>query len=163
MNYIYIGNIVNTHGIKGEIRILSKFQYKNLIFKKNFKIYIGSNYDEEIINTYRVHKNYDMITLNNINNINEVLKYKGKKVYINKDDIKIDGYFDEDLIGLLVYTDKLIGKVKSIEKLPHQDLIIVENDKKRYLIPKVTLFIKEVDLQNNKIVINNIEGLIDEN
>ena len=117
MEYIYIGDIVNTHGIKGELRILSDFKYKENVFKKNFKIYIGKNKEEQIINTYRKHKMFDMITLVGFANINEVLKYKNMPVYINKKDLKIDGYLDEDLIGLSVYVkDKLIGKVTDIIK-----------------------------------------------
>lgn len=42
MEYVYIGKIVNTHGIKGEVRLISNFERKDLVFKKNFKIYIGS-------------------------------------------------------------------------------------------------------------------------
>ena len=89
MEYIYIGDIVNTHGIKGELRILSDFKYKENVFKKNFKIYIGKNKEEQIINTYRKHKMFDMITLVGFTNINEVLKYKKMPVYINKKDLKI--------------------------------------------------------------------------
>ena len=59
MQYLYIGKIVNTHGIKGEIRILSKFKYKDKVLKKHFKIYIGKNKQEETINTYRKHKQFD--------------------------------------------------------------------------------------------------------
>ena len=77
MTLIKIGKIVNTHGIKGELRLLSKFPYKDKVFINNMKIYINKK-DEEIINTYRKHKNFDMITLKGYNNINEVLKYKGK-------------------------------------------------------------------------------------
>ena len=93
MEYIYVGKIVNTHGIKGEIRILSDFKYKNEIFKENFKLYIGTQKQEMIIKNYRKHKMYDMVLFYDINDINEVLKYKGQSVYINKDDIKVDGYF----------------------------------------------------------------------
>lgn len=159
MNYIYLGKIVNTHGIKGEIRILSDFDYKDLVFKKDFKIYIGTNHIEEVINTYRVHKNYDMITLTGINDINDVLKYKGLNVYINRDDID-NVIFDEDYIGLDVYTDHLIGKVTDIRKGIKQDLLVVDD---KYLIPRIQEFIKEIDFDNNKIIINNIKGLIDEN
>ena len=81
MNWIYIGKIVNTHGIKGEVRLLSNFSKKALVFKKDFKIYIGEEKEEEIINTYRPHKQFDMLTFQGINDINKVLKYKGKKVY----------------------------------------------------------------------------------
>ena len=77
MEYIYIGKIVNTHGIKGEVRILSKFKYKSRVLKKYFKVYIGPSKEEQIINSYRPHKQFDMITLEGITNINEVLKYKG--------------------------------------------------------------------------------------
>lgn len=158
--YIYLGKIVNTHGIKGEIRILSDFDYKDVVFKKDFKIYIGKEKKEEIINTYRVHKNYDMITLNGIDNINDVLKYKGQNVYINKEDIK-DLKVDEDYIGLDVYTDKYIGKITDILK-GKEDILVIENQSKRYLVPKVDNFIKNIDFDNNKIYINNIKGLIDE-
>lgn len=158
--YIYLGKIVNTHGIKGEIRILSDFDYKDIVFKKDFKIYIGKDKQEETINTYRVHKNYDMVTLNGINDINDVLKYKGQNVYINKEDIK-DLKVDEDYIGLDVYTDKYIGKITDILK-GKNDILVIENESKRYLVPKVDNFIKNIDFDNNKIYINNIKGLIDE-
>lgn len=158
---IYIGKIVNTHGIKGEIRILSDIDYKKDIFKIGNTLYIGKNKTPLIIKTYRVHKNFDMVTFNEINDINEVLKYKGENVYINKDEIKIDGYFDEELIGLEVYTDKLIGTVKDIRK-GYQDLLVIEG-KKEYLIPKIEPFINKIDIEDKKIYINSIEGLIDEN
>ena len=60
MELIKIGKIVNTHGIKGELRILSKFPYKEKIFIKNMKLYIDKK-DIETINTYRKHKNFDIV------------------------------------------------------------------------------------------------------
>ena len=69
MEYLYLGKIVNTHGIKGEVRILSKFKYKSKVLKKYFKIYIDPNKSEEIINSYRPHKQFDMITIDGITNI----------------------------------------------------------------------------------------------
>ena len=118
MNLIKIGKIVNTHGIKGELRILSKFPYKDKVFINNMKIYIDKK-DIEIINTYRRHKNFDMITLKGYNNINEVLKYKGKYVYIDSSDIKLDNnkYLDEELIGLtVIYENIEKGIIKDIER-----------------------------------------------
>ena len=100
MELIKIGKIVNTHGIKGELRLLSKFPYKDKVFIKGMNIYIDRNV-KEVISTYRRHKNFDMITMEGYSNINEVLKFKGKFVYVNKDDIKLDNnYLDEDLIEL---------------------------------------------------------------
>ncbi len=87
MDYIYIGKIVSTHGIKGEIRLISDFEYKELVFKVGTPIYIGNDKKRNIINSYRHHKNYDMITMEGYNNINDVLQFKNQKVYVLKNEI----------------------------------------------------------------------------
>lgn len=163
MKYICIGKIVNTHGIKGEVRLLSDFKYKKQVFKPNFKIYIGQNKEEQIIKTYRVHKIFDMITLIGIDNINDVLKYKTKKVYINKDDLNIDGYLNEDLIGLKVYQNKKdIGTIVDIMKNNKDGILVIKNETKTNLVPNLPEFIEKVDLENKKMQIKYLEGLIDE-
>lgn len=163
MNYVYIGEIVNTHGIKGEVRIISDFKYKKEVFKKDFNLYIGEDKTKLVINTYRIHKNYDMVTFIGINDINDVLDYKGKKVYINRDEIEFSGILDTDIIGLEVITDKKIGIVKDIMKTKAHDILVVEENDSRYLIPYIKEFIDKIDLKNKKIYIKEIEGLIDEN
>lgn len=162
--YIKIGQLVNTHGIKGEVRIISDFKYKNEVFKKGVNLYIGKNKEKLIINTYRKHKIFDMVTFNNLNNINDVLIYKGEDVFIKKEELNIDDYFDEDLIGLEVYSkDKYIGNVKSILKGVKNDNLVVTNEKVRHLIPNIKEFIEKVDLENKRIYIKEIEGLLNEN
>ena len=162
MDFIYVGEIVNTHGIKGEVRIISEFKYKKEIFKKGFKIYIDKE-KEMIINTYRVHKMYDMVTFESINDINDVIEYKGSNVYINRSDLKIDGILDEDIIGLNAYSiDKEIGIVTEILKSKAHDILVVEKNKKRSLIPYINEFVEKIDLENKKIYIKEIEGLINE-
>lgn len=164
MKLIYIGDIVNTHGIKGEVRILSDFKYKDAVFKKGMKIYIGKLKDEEEINTYRVHKKYDMITLKGIDNINDVIKYKGLSVYVNRSDIKVDGYLDEEIIGLEVVSNDLSkGKVASILKTKAHDILLIKDNKKKYMVPYINEFVSKIDLNNSKIYINEIKGLFDEN
>lgn len=164
MKYIYIGKIVNTHGIKGELRLLSDFKYKDKVFKKDFIIYIGKEKIKEKIISYRPHKQFDMICLDGYNNINEVLKYKGSLVYINKENLVLEKnkYFNEDIIGLdVVVDDKIIGQVIGIEKNLVQELLRIKKENKQYLIPYVDYFVKEIDINNNKIYINNIEGLFE--
>jgi 16S rRNA processing protein RimM len=164
MRYIYLGKIVNTHGLKGELRLLSDFKYKDRVFIKNFNIYIGKDKIKETITSYRHHKIFDMICLEGYTNINEVLKYKGEKVYILKENIQLqdDEYLDEDLIDLEVYQEnKLIGIVKRIDKYKANDIILVKGTTKNYMIPYVNDFIKEINLNDKKIVINNIKGLIE--
>ena len=88
-DFVYIGKIVNTHGIKGELRLLSKFSYKERVFVKGMTIYIGRNKEKEEIVSYRHHKCFEMITLKGYSNINEVLKYKGALVYVDRYDLKL--------------------------------------------------------------------------
>ena len=117
MNYICIGKIVNTHGIKGEIRILSNFDYKDKIFIKGFKLYIGSSKEKVTINIYRHHKCFDMCLFEEYNYINDVLKFKGQKVYINREDLILNEteILDNDLIGLdAFYNDNRLGKITDI-------------------------------------------------
>ncbi len=149
-DYVYVGRIVNTHGIKGEMRILSQFERKTSVFKPNFKLYIGIEKKEEMINTYRVHKEFDMVTLKNYTNINEVLKYKNKPVYVKRNDLHLGekDYLYEDLIGLNVEENKkTLGKIKEIVYNKANILLLVEGNKKFY-IPLKDAFIKQVDLKN---------------
>ena len=91
MDLIYIGKIVNTHGLKGEIRIISDFKYKLDVFKNNNIIYVDDN--KYIVKSYRSHKIYDMIILEQIDSIEKAENLKGLNVYINRSDYKFDGLF----------------------------------------------------------------------
>ena len=157
MELVYIGKIVNTHGIKGELRLLSDFELKTRVFKKNNKIYIDSN--EYIIDSYRFHKIFDMITLNGYNNINEVLFLKGKEVYCNRDDLNLgdNEYLIQDLIGMEVYyNDKLMGVIKEISR-DKNPLIKLSNNR---LIPYNDNFIEIISLSKKKVILKNCEGLL---
>ena len=163
MNLIKIGKIVNTHGIKGELRLLSKFPYKDKVFIKGMIIYIDKD-TKEVINSYRKHKNFDMITLEGYNNINEVLKYKGKNVYVDSNDIKLDNdkYLDEELIGLsVIYENMERGIITNIERYDKTVLFNIKGKTQEYLIPYNDNLIDNIDMKNKKIFIKYIKGLFD--
>lgn len=160
MKFINIGKIVNTHGIKGEVRIISNFEFKNRIFIKGFKLYIGKKKEEYTINTYRVHKIYDMVLFDGITSINEIEKYKGDFVYINEDDLILndDEVLKEKLIGYTAIIDnKEIGKITEIFNTGASDIIRVNKD---ILIPYVKEFIEKIDKDSSKIYIKNVRGLL---
>ena len=160
MNLIYIGKLVNTHGLKGEVRVISDFKYKDEVFKVNNNIYI--NEKKYTINSYRRHKIFDMIILDGIDNIDRALELKGCNIYINKDDYKFSGYLDEDLIGLDVYDNDIYkGKVIDVYKTNTNDLLVIEGNK-RHMVPNTHTFVNKVDLDNKKIYINYIKGLDNE-
>jgi len=159
MDLVYVGKIVNTHGIKGELRIKSDFERKDLVFKVGNKIIIDQ--EEHIIRTYRFHKIFDMITIDDLDNINDVLCYVGKNVYVSRDSLKLkeSDYLLSDLIGLnVVFNDTVYGIVKDYRN-DLNPLLQIEYDK-TYYIPINPNFIKNVDLEKKELIVENIEGLI---
>lgn len=163
MEYIYIGDVVNTHGIKGEVRLKSNFKYKSAVFKKDMKVYIGRFKDEQIINNHRVHKDFDMLTFVGVDNINDVIGYKGDALYVNRLDLEIDGYVHEDIIGLnVIYKEKNIGKVEYIIENKAHEILVVGTNNGNALIPYIDEYIEQIDLVKKEIHIIEMEGLIDE-
>lgn len=159
MKYIRIGKIVNTHGIKGELRILSDFRYKDKIFVPNFKFYVGKAKKEFIVNSYRFHKVFDMVTFKGFNNINDVEYLKGDYVFINEEDLKLpEGEFlSSNLIGFKMYIgDKLVGEITEIINAPANEVIRCGD----VLVPYVKEFINKIDKENKTIYINDVRGLI---
>jgi len=163
MNYICIGKIVNTHGIKGEVRILSDFPYKKEIYDIGTNLYIGKKKENVVVTSYRRHKMFDMLTFKGITNINDVIKYKGEFIYFNRDEVSLPGLIDQDYIGLEVYEkDNYIGRVSSIMKNKPHDILVIEKDNNRNLIPNISTFVKQVDIDSKQIQIESIEGLLHE-
>lgn len=161
-DYIYIGKIVNTHGIKGEIRIISDFEKKDKVFIKGMPIYIGRKKEKEVIASYRHHKNFEMITMEGYTDINQVLRYKGLYVYIKKEDLKLeDGeYLETDLIDLIVIVDnEEKGIITDIRDSGHNKFLVIKTESKEVFIPYQKEFIGNVDFINKKIEIKPIKGM----
>lgn len=162
MDYLYVGKIVDTHGIKGELRILSNFEKKQLVFKKDFTIYVGQNYEALKITNYRHHKEFEMITIDGYDNINQVLKYLKLPVYVKKEDLDLQDneYLLQELVGLdIFYSGESIGKVEEIV-YNNSNILLSIKATKHFYIPHNKNFIKKVDLNNKSIIVDNIEGLI---
>ena len=103
-----------------------------------------------------------MVTLEGYTNINEVLKYKGKKVYIKKEDLHLneEEYLFEELLGLNVFElEEKLGIVKNIVYNKNNILLYIEGPKNFY-IPLHLEFIKKVNLKEEKIEVENAKGLM---
>ena len=162
MDYVYIGKIVNTHGIKGELRIRSDFELKDIIFKPGFILYVGEGYVAEEIVTYRHHKEFDMVTFKGYDNINQVLNYLKMNVYVKRSDLELskDEYILDDLVGLSIQENgEMLGKVEEIVYNGINILLSVVGEKNFY-IPVSGNFIKKVDLENGIIETEGAKGLI---
>ena len=153
MNKVYLGKYVNTHGLKGEIRIKSNFPYKSRVFQLDNEIIINNKV--YIIKSYRVHKGYDMVTLEGISDINMIPFPKNTSVFIDRDKyLSKKDYLDSDLIGFIVYNSKIEREVTDIFYL---------NDTKKLIKTKEGYIpfelVKNVDLENKRILIEEVLGL----
>ena len=161
MDHIYIGKVVATHGIKGELRILSDFPFKEKVFVVGNKLFIDSK--EYYIQSYRVHKKFDMVTFKGYSDINEVLFLLKKSVYFLKDELKLkdDEILDEELLLYDVFTtDGKKGKIEEIFMASPKNKIIRVLLEKEVLIPMSSPMIKEINKREKKVIIELIEGMM---
>ncbi|MBW4828661.1 MAG: ribosome maturation factor RimM [Clostridiaceae bacterium] len=167
MDYIQVGKIINTHGIKGEVKIypltddISRFDELE-------KVYIGEEKILVCIERNWSKKEIVILKFKGYDDINEVLKFKNEYLYIEeKDKIKLeeDSYFIFDIVGCNVLDIKgnKIGIVTQVITNTGNDVYIIKNEdnNKDYLVPAVKQFIKKVDIENKEITIESIEGLIE--
>lgn len=175
MNYLCLGSIVDTHGIKGEVRILLKefcvfditekriVKIENLVkslFVLNKELFVGREKQKLIITSYRHHKIYEMLCFEGINNINDVLKYKKEKCYVKEDVLKNNYIPLSVLLGYkIIYNDKDYGKIVDYQN-NNGNIIFEIEGKKKYFIPVNSNFIEEINKINKEIRVKNIEGLI---
>ena len=162
-DYIEIGKVVNTFGIKGELKIVSESDFVDYRYAVGKTIYLKlrNTIKEVRVSSYRVHKGNILITIDKIYDINEVEKYIGADVLADKLDVPPleDGeFYIDDVVGLDAYdeTGEIIGKVVDVILIPANDLIEIEllNGKKE-LIPYVDEYILEIT--EDKIVVRLLE------
>lgn len=160
MNLIYIGKITSTHGIKGELKIKSNFEYKDKVFVIGNKLIIDNN--DYIIKSYRSHKGFDMVTLNDYKDINEVLFLLNKKVYITKENNCIsDIILDEDLKDFDAVINGKKGVIREVFfASPNNKIIRILINGKEVLVPFNKEFIKNIDKNKKEIKIELIDGMM---
>ena len=157
MDKIYVGTIVSTHGIKGEIRIISKLEQslKEKVFKVGNSILINDK--DYKLRSYRRHKNYDMVLLDDFNNINDVLFLMKQKVYIDSKYIELSAKEDFELNYKeyeVITSDKQKGVVKALEETGNNYKImrVVINNKEE-LVPYNEHFLKKIDSSKKQVEI----------
>ena len=166
MEFVVIGKIINTHGIKGDLKIDSFTDFANDRFKKGSKVYLGEDKIEMTVSSFRSHQGYLLVSFKEFEDINLVEKYKNYLVYKSKDDIKPlkeGSYYFSDLRNLDVYVeDKLVGRVLRVEEgTRNNNLRILKNeDNKEYLVPFLPQFIENVNLDESRIDVVKMDGLL---
>lgn len=158
---VCIGKVINFFGIKGELKVLTNFDKKELVYKVGMPIKIKE--EDLTITSIRVHKNYYLIRVNDINDINKITKYIGFNIYVKKEDIILeeDDYLLEELIGATVIEgNKNIGKVTEIYTSNYNNYVKVLYNKKSFLIPIIKEYIIKFDRDKKILYTNNALSLI---
>ena len=162
-----VGQIVNTFGIKGEVKV-TPFTDDINRFDNLKKVYVKTRKEDKLykVEGVRYHKNMVLLKLEGIENPEQAELLKNAYLEIDREDaipLKEGQYFIVDLIGLDVYTDEgnLLGKVDDIYNTGANDIYVVKDELgKQILLPGIKDVIKEVDLDNEKIIVHLIPGLI---
>ncbi len=167
MEYIEIGQIVNTNGLKGVVKInpftddINKFKSLKYIY-----IQLKNELKKVKIEQVRFNKNQVLLKLEGIDSIEEAEKYRNFYVKTEKEtqeELGEDTYYIVDLIGLDVFSDKdeYLGKIDDVFPTGSNDVYVIkDNLGKQILIPAIADVVKKVDLKNKKMIINLIPGLL---
>ncbi len=157
---IYIGKTVSTFGIKGELKVISDFEKCDKAYKIGNKVLI--NNIEHVISGIRYHKNYILLEIDNLKNINDILKYVGFNIYIKRLDLHLEEneFLYKDLIDSDVIDDDGSNLGKIIEVKQGTNLLIKVKNSKKFYIPYVDEYIIKFDLNNKKLYTKNAKDLI---
>lgn len=167
--YVSIGKILNFHGIQGEAKVGYSRNQQDFLTKVK-KVYIQKDFDylPFVINSLRFHKSFALIKFKGINSIDDLMPYKGCLIFVVEDTIREnldeDEFLIDELTGLDVCTPEgeKIAVVVGVSNNGVNDLISVKSKSKKVsLIPFVKEIVPEVDIKNKRIIVNNIEGLIE--
>lgn len=165
MDLIKVAQILNTHGIKGGLKIRPFTDFIDR-FSEDVTYYIDNKNNPVHIENYRVYKGLVYINLEEYDNINDVLIFKGKNLYIAKEDryeLPEGLYYISDLIGFEIIDEKdgKIGTLKEVLTTSANDVYVVDlGNNKEALIPAVKEFIVNIDTEENRIFVKLIEGML---
>lgn len=166
MEFIQVGKVVNTHGIKGDVKVLPLTddvkRFEDLKF-----VYLGDNRQKLEIEKVGYVKGNVLLRFKNLLNINDVEKFKNLFLWIREEDkVKLPkhSYFLTDILGLEVHLKdgNHLGTIVDILQPGANDVYVIKDGKKEYLIPALKSVVVDVDIEENKMVIDPLEGMLDQ-
>lgn len=164
--FIECGEIVGTHGVRGEVRVnpwcdSPKFLTK---FKEFYLTADGTKCMSAKL--VRPNNNIVLIKFSGVDSIEEASQLKGTKLYIKREDADIgDRHFIDELIGCEVFdslSNAKLGCINDVTQLPSNDVWHIKNGEKEYLLPAIDSVINNIDVENNKVIITPLKGIFDD-
>ncbi len=166
-----VGKIVNTHGVKGEVRVISKTDFPEERYKPGNTLYLFMEGKEPVqvtVGSHRLHKQFHLLQFEEISTLTEAETLKNALIKVPEDQLSPlaeDEYYFHEIIGCDVFSEEgdLIGKVKEILTPGANDVWVVgRQGKKDALIPYIDAVVKDINVKDKTIKIHIMEGLLDE-
>ena len=165
--YLQVGVISSTHGIKGEVKVFPTTDDVNR-FKKLKEVQLDTGKEKILLHpeSVKFFKQFVILKFKEFNSINDVEAYKGKSLYVGREHavrLRKDEYFIADLIGLSVVTEEgdAFGLMKDVMQTGANDVYVVERTNgEEVLLPAIKECVKEIDIENGKITVHIMDGLL---
>lgn len=165
-----VGKIVNTHGIRGEVRVISRTDFADERYKVGNSLFLFQNNQEAPIElkitSHRKHKNFELLTFEGYHNVNDVVGFKEGLLKVPESylaPLDQDEYYFHEIIGCKVQTvaGEELGTIREILTPGANDVWVIQAKKgKDILIPYIEDIVKEINIPNKTIIIEPMEGLL---
>jgi 16S rRNA processing protein RimM len=169
--YFYVGKIVNTHGVRGELKIVPQTDFPEVRFGKGNRLYaFAPNSDEPVpltVASARPHKSTYIVKFKEYDNINDVLKFKGGSLKVPEEDLLELGegeYYIHEIVGCEVVSEEgeKLGVIAEVLPLAANDVWVARREgRKDLLIPVIDDVVRDVDVAAKRVTIHVMEGLLD--
>ena len=156
LEFIEAGEIVTTHGVKGEVKVMPWVDGPEILCEFDRCRIAGKEYE---IESCRVQKSCNLVKLSGVDTMEAAQAMRGKVIELYREDIDDEVIFAAELIGVEVYTDDaLLGKITDVLDYPGNSVYVVTGDHE-YMIPAVKEFVLSTDLDSNTMQVKIIEGM----
>lgn len=154
--YIEAGEIVTTHGVRGEVKVLSWLDSPEMLCEFDRCRISGREY---VMDSVRVQKTCNLVKLRGVDTMEDTQKLRGKTMELYREDISDELIFAAELVDMEVYADgACIGKIKEVLDYPGNSVYVVQGERE-YLIPAVKEFILSTDLERNQMQVKLLKGM----
>ena len=154
--YIEAGEIVSTHGVRGEVKVLSWLDSPEVLCEFDRCRISGREY---VMDAVRVQKTCNLVKLRGVDTMEDAQKLRGKTMELYREDISDELIFAAELVDVEVFADGAsIGRIKEVLDYPGNSVYVVQGERE-YLIPAVKEFILSTDLERNQMQVKLLKGM----
>ncbi len=159
--FIEAGEIVTTHGVKGEVKVLTWLDDPEMLCEFDRCRISGKEY---VLEDVRVQKTCNLVKIKGIDTMEQAQLLRGKKMELYREDIDPEVIFAAELIGVEVFSNGgPIGRITDVLDYPGNSVYVVKGERE-YMIPAVKAFILSTDVEKNRMEVKLLEGMAtDEN